>query len=171
MRDALADDVGLARGGAAVGLLLRKRAAGVVGTAELARVLLGRGLLAEAAVGVAAAHQQLRVFLIQPAPLGLHIGADRAADVRALVVVEPALGQGLVDHVHRALDETALVGVLDAQDELALSVAGNKIGIECGAQVAHVHVSCGGRRKTGAHLAGGDAGLRTSLYLSCCSSI
>jgi len=45
--------------------------------------------------------------------------------------------------------KAGLVGVLDAQDELAAAVAGDEIGVERGAQVAHVHVACGAGRETG----------------------
>ena len=155
--DALADDIGLSLGGEAVGLLPVHAAAGIVPAVEFAAVLLGLGLLAEAAVGVAALHQKLRVFLVERAALGLDVGGDGAADVRALVVLQVALGHGLVDHVHRALDQAALIGVLDAQDELALAVSGDQIGIERRAQVADVHVARGRGGKARAHLAGRDA--------------
>ena len=158
MRDALADDIGTALGGETVGLLAAHVAAGIVAPVKLAAVLLGLGLLAEAAVGVAALHQKLGVFLVERAALGLDVRGDGTADVRALVMLEVALGHGLVDHVHRALDQTALVGVLDAQDELALAVAGDEIRIERRAQVADVHVARGRGREARAHLAGRDAG-------------
>ena len=159
MRDALADDVGPSLGGKAVGFLARKAAAGIVTAVKVAAVLLALGLFAEAAVSVAALHQKLGVFLIEGPALGLDIGGHGAAHVGTLVVLKVALGHGFVDHVHRAFDETALVGVLDAQDELALAMAGDKIGIERRAQVAHMHVSGGRGREARAHLAGGDARL------------
>ena len=157
MGDALADNIGLPFGGEAVGLLPAHAAAGVVPAVEFAAVLLGLGLLAEAAVGVAALHQQLGVFLIEGPALGLDVGGDGSADVRALVMLQVALGHGLVDHIHRALHQAALVGVLNAQDELALAVSGDKIGIERRAQVADVHVARGRGGKARAHLAGRDA--------------
>ena len=152
----------LARRGARVGLLLREAAAGVDGLLEPAGLLLGLllvvvGVLAEAAVGVAALHEELGVVHIEPAALGLHIGADGAADVRALVVLEAAFGERAVDDVHRALDEPALVGVLDAEDELAAVRAGDKVGVERGAQVADVHIARGAGREARAHLAARDA--------------
>ena len=72
-------------------------------------------------------------------------------------MLEMALAQRLVDHVHRALDKAALVGVFDAQQELAARMAGDEIGIERRAQVAHVHVAGGRRGEAGAHLAVRDA--------------
>ena len=157
--DALADDERLAGGGAGVGLLVRKIAAGIVAAAEITAVLLALALLAEAAVGVAARHEQLRILSVEGAPLCLHVGADGAADIRALVVVEPALGQRLVDHVHRALDQTALIGILDAQDEGAARVAGDQPGVERRAQIADVHVSGGRGGEARAYRSSGDARL------------
>ena len=156
MGDALADDIGSALGGQTVGFLPGHVAAGVVPATPVAGILLGFGLLAEAAVGVAALHQQFCVFPVKGSALGLHIGGHGAAHVGTLVVLQVALGHGLVDDVHRALHQTALVGVLDAQDELALAVPGDQVGVERRAQVADVHISRGGGGKTGAHLAGGD---------------
>ena len=106
---------------------------------------------------MAALNEEFCVFAVEGAALGLHIGADGAADIRALVVVEVTFLERLVDHVHRALDQAALVGVLDAQQELAVRVARDEIGIERRAQIAHVHVSRGGGCKARAHLAVRDA--------------
>ena len=72
-------------------------------------------------------------------------------------MLKVALAQRLVDHVHRALNEAALVGVLDAQQEFAAGVARNEIGIERRAQIAHVHIARGRGGKARAHLAVGDA--------------
>ena len=150
---ALAYDKALARGGARVALLPAQAAAGVGGLFKAALALLVLGVGAEAAVGVSALHEQLGVLHVEPAPLGLDVGADRAADVGTLVVAEAALGQRAVDDVHRALDQAPLVGVLDAQYELALVSAGDQVGVQRGAQVADVHVSRGAGREACAHLA------------------
>ena len=157
VRDELADDIGPTLGGETVGLLAAHAAAGIVPAVKFAGVLLGGRLFAEAAVGMAALHEQLRVFLIEPAALGLHIGADRAADVRAFVVLEMALLHRPVYNVNSALDETPLIRVLNAENELALIVAGNEIGIERGTEIADVHVPRGRRGETRAYLARGDA--------------
>ena len=54
LRDTLANDVGLARGDARLGLFKRQVAAGIVRAVKFAAVLLALGLFAEAVVGVAA---------------------------------------------------------------------------------------------------------------------
>ena len=51
------------------------------------------------------------------------------------------------------LDETPLVGILNAENEGAAGVAGDEIGVERGAQVAHVHIARGGGGEARAHLA------------------
>ena len=157
VRDELADDIGSALGGQTVGLLAAHAAAWIVPAVKFAGVLLGGRLFAEAAVGMAALHEQLRVFLIEPAALGLHIGADRAADVRTFVVLEMALLHSPVYNVNSALDETPLIRVLNAENELALIVAGNEIGIERGTEIADVHVPRGRRGEPRTYLARGDA--------------
>ena len=75
--------------------------------------------LAEAAVGAAFFDEKLCIFAVEVPPLGLDIGADGAADVRAFVVIQAALGQGVVDDVDGAFDQAALVRVLNAQDKFA----------------------------------------------------
>ena len=151
--DALAYDIGLALGGEAVALLLRQRAAGVVPAVKLARVLLALRPLAEAAVGVPARNEQLGIFPVERAALGLDIRSDRTANVGPLVMLKMALRHSAVNYIHRALNEPPLIGVLDAQDELPAVSPRDKVGIERGTQVADVHISRGGGGKTGAHLA------------------
>ena len=154
--DALADHIGLPLGGKPVRFLPAHAAAGIVPPVKLAAVLLALGLFAEAAVGMAPLHQQLGIFLVKRPPLRLHIGGHRAAHIRAFIVLQVALGHSLIDHIHGALHQAALVRILNAEDELAAGVPGDEIGIERGAQVANVHISSGGRREAGAHFAGGN---------------
>ena len=113
----MADHVGLAGVHPGLGLLGVQGAAGVVGAVELAGVLLRFGFLAEAVVGVALLHQKAGILAVGVPPLGLDIGGHRAAHVGALVVVQPALRQGAVDHLCGALHLPSLVSVLDAQDK------------------------------------------------------
>ena len=105
---------------------------------------------AEAVVGLALCHQLLGILLEHAHPLTLNVGAHRAADVRALVPQQAGLPQGVVDDIHSALNVTALVGVLDAQDEGAVLVLGHQVSVQRGAQVANVHVAGGRGGKTGA---------------------
>src|SRR5699024_7331121 len=76
--------------------------------------------------------------------------ARRAADVGAFVPVQAGGAQRVVDDVGGALHIAALVGVLNAQDKGAALVLGLQVGVQRGAQVAHVHVAGGGGRKAGA---------------------
>ena len=80
--------------------------------------------LAEAVVRAAFFDEKLCVFAEEILPLGLDIGADGAADIGAFVVVQAALGHGVVDDVDRALDQAALVGILNAQDKFAAGRGG-----------------------------------------------
>ena len=156
MRDALADHIFLARGGSGFGLFPAEAAAGIVRPVELAGILLALRLLAEAVIGAALFHQQLGVLLVHAHALALDVGGHRPADVRPLVVLEMALGHRAVDHVRRAFDQAATVGVFNAEDELSAGMAGDQVCIQCRAQVAHMHVTRGRGGKTGAHFPCGD---------------
>ncbi len=154
--DLLADDVGLAGLHAAQGVLQRQVAAGIGGAVKVAAVLLGLALFAEAVVCAAFFHQQAGILAVGVPALGLDVGRHGAAHIGALVVGQAALGHGTVDDVHRTLHQTALVGVLDAEDKRAAVRAGDEPGIQRGAQIADVHVAGGRGGKAGTHLAGGD---------------
>ena len=156
--DLLADDVGLAGGQLGGHFLLGKIAAmpvvvghlagGALGLVQLVEPLLG----AEAVVGLARLDQLLGVLLEHAHPLTLDVGTHGTADIGALVPGQAGGLQGTVDDVGGALHQTALVGVLNAQDEGAAVVAGLQVGVQRGAQVAHVHVAGGRRRKAGANV-------------------
>ena len=158
--DLLPDHIGLPGVHPGLGLLGGEGAAGIVGPVKLAAVLLTLALAAEAVVGVALLHQQPGEVGVQAPPLGLDIGAHRAADVGALVPGQAALAQGGIDHLGGALHQAALVGVLDAEDEGAAAVPGDEPGVQGGAQVAHVHVAGGGGGEAGAHAALGNTRLQ-----------
>ena len=161
MRDALADDIGLAGLHAPQRLVTGKIPAGADMLSDLLAVLLAAGLLlvllAEAVVRAAAPDQKLGVFFEQAAPLGLHIRADRAADVGTLVMVEAAFAQRFINELHRAVHKAALIGIFNAENELAVMAAGNQPGIKRGTKVSDVHVARGAGRKAGADLAGRNA--------------
>ena len=157
MGDLLADDPRHTGVKTALHLFRGKIAAGVVLASEVAGVLFGFGLVAEAVIGVAALHEALGVGKIGVAPLGLHIRADRTADVGAFVVVKTAVAQRFINDLDRALYLAGLVGVLNAEQELAVRVAGDAPGVERRAQIAHVHIPRGARREAGAYLAVRDA--------------
>ena len=106
---------------------------------------------AEAVVGLARLDKLLGVLLEHVHALALHVGADGTAHVGALVPGQTGSLERAVDDVGSALDQTALVGVFNAQDEGTAVMAGLQIGVQCGAQVADVHIARGRRRKTGAN--------------------
>ena len=154
--DLLADDVRLTGGEALFHLFLGQVAAAaiVVGHLTVGALLGVEGfqtlLGAEAVICLAFSHQLLGILLEHAHALALDVGADGAADVRAFVPQQAGLPQGVVDDIHSALNVTALVGVLNAQDEGAVLVLGHQVGVQRGAQVANVHVAGGRGGKTGA---------------------
>ena len=155
--DPLTDHVGLT--GSQIGghFFLAQIPAGIVRPVKLAGVLLGFRLLAEAVVGCALFHQELGVGQIQVPALGLDIGAGGAAHVRAFIVIQMALLHGAVDHVRSTLHQTALIRILDPENESAVGVAGDEPGIERRSQVADMHIARGAGRKAGACFALRDA--------------
>ena len=160
VRDALADDEGFTGLHTLFCLRERQSAAGTDVLFDLAGrgfALVLVGFLAEAVIRAALFAQQLCVLAEQIAPLGLHVRPDRAADVRAFVMLEMALLHRPVYNVNSALNETPLIRVLNAENELALIVAGNEIGIERGTEIADVHVPRGRRGEPRTYLARGDA--------------
>ena len=169
LRDALADDIGLSGIHAGLGLLKGQRAAGIRCLFKVSSVLGTISLLTKTVIGLSLFHQQTGIPAIGVPPLRLNIGGHRTAHVGALVVVQAAFCQGLVNHIGSALHQAALVGVLNAQDEGAPGVAGDKPGVQRGAQVAHMHVARGGWRKPGAHLTFGYLGLHLLkiLHVKC----
>ena len=161
LRDALADDKGLSGGNSRFCFGKREIPAGADVLFDLLAVRLFGGFffrfLAEAVVCAALFAEELGVFAEQVAPLGLDIGTHGAAHIRTFIVRQAAFCHGLVDHVDRAVDQTALIGVFDAENELAAEVAGDEPGIECRSQVADMHIARGTGRKTGACFALRDA--------------
>ena len=156
MGNALADHKGLAGVRTGLGLSRAQGAAGIVMAFERIGRLLRFRFFAEAVVGVSALHQQSGIPAVQAAAFRLDVGTHGAAHVGTLVPVQAALAQGAVDDLGGALHQTALVGVLDAQKELAAAVAGDEPGVQGGAQIAHMHITGGGGGETGAHLPMGD---------------
>ena len=150
----LAHNERLAGRGLCVAFLAAEAAAGIGGLFKALGLLL---LFAEAAVGVTLFDEKVGILAVKCAALGLNIGADRAADVGAFVVIKAALGHRAVDNVNRALDQTLLIGVLDAENELSAVVACYKPCVQRGAQIAHMHISRGAGRKSRANLALGYA--------------
>ena len=158
LRDPLPDDIRLAGLHAPQRLLQRQIAAGISGAVKLAAVLLGGALFAEAVIRAAFFRQKPGILTVGVPALGLDIRGHGAAHVRTLVVVQTAFRHGAVDHIGGALHQTALIGVLDAQEERAAVAAGDEPGVQRRAQIAHMHIAGGGGGETGADTAAGDAG-------------
>ena len=106
---------------------------------------------AEAVVGLAFPDKLLCIGAIGVLPLALDIGAIFSANIGAFIVVQAHLLQGVVDHIHCALHQPFLVGILNAQDEFPLLGFGDEIFKQGGAQVAHVHKARGAGRETSAY--------------------
>ena len=159
----LTDDVGHARVQLGLNLLrgqvqavlvvLEHLAPGLGGGAALLQLLLG----AEAVVGVAGPNQLLGVGQVEVLALGLDVGAAGAAHIGALVPVHAAVPQGVVDDLRRALHVALLVGVLNAEDEVAAHLLGEEIPVERRAQSAQVQEARGGGGKACAYLLHGKS--------------
>ncbi|MCY1514001.1 hypothetical protein D9M68_485270 [compost metagenome] len=137
------------------------QAVAVVARGFLVGHLLGAHLVetlggAEAREGMPLADQLVGILLVDRAALALPVRAVRAADVRALVPLDAEPAQGVEDLLFGFAGRTQLVGILDAQDELAAV-------LPCEAQVeqsdiggADVRIAGGRRRDTGANGGHGD---------------
>ena len=108
-------------------------------------------LVAEAVVGLALLDELLRVLHINARAhaLTLHIGAVALVLVRSLIVQKTGFLERAVNNLGRSLDKSALVGVLDAENEGTVRVLGNEIRIECCPQVSDMHAPGGTRRISG----------------------
>ncbi len=89
--------------------------------------------------------QLVGVFLVNRAAFGLDVRTVRSADVGTFVVFQADHFHRFVDDVDRAGDEPFLIGVFDAQDELAARAFGNQIFVQSGSEVSDVHVARRGR--------------------------
>ena len=160
--DLLADDVRLTGGQLGVDLLLSQVAAvavvvghltgGALGLVHLVQAVLG----AEAVVSLAFLDELLGILFEHAHALALHIGADGAADVGAFVPGQAGGAQRAIDDVGSALDQAALVGILDTQNERTIVMACLQVSVQCGAQVADVHIARGRRRKPGTNVRHGE---------------
>ena len=151
-RHLLTDDIGNALVKLLPDLLLRQIAAvAVVAAADgLALQPLQTLLGAEAAVRLALSDQLFGIGQIHLLALRLHIGAKIAADVGTLVVLQACQLHGMINNVHRAVNQPFTVGVLDPQNKLAALRLRHQIFIQRRAQVAHVHKAGGTGRIPGA---------------------
>ena len=154
--------------GAALGLVLRDLLGG-----QVAAVAVVAGGLAGGAGGLAAGVQLLlgavavvrvtrvqelaRDVLVDVHALRLAVRRVRAADLGALVPVEAQPAHRVEQLVVRLLGVAGRVGVLDAEDERALVVPGERPVEQGGADQAHVGVTGGRGTETDANWGAGCA--------------
>jgi hypothetical protein len=81
----------------------------------------------EAVIGPALFKEGFGVFLIEPKPLGLDIGACRSPDVRALTPAEAEPGKGIVEILDKGIIETGPVRIFQAKYKGALLGLGEKV--------------------------------------------
>ena len=146
----LADDIGLTLRKIFFNLFLRQMQAVLVVHADfLAIDDLGQRrqslLCAEAAVGLSLVDQFLRVFAVNTGAhaLTLHIRANAAVLVGTFVLDEAGIGHCALDDIDSAFHIASLIGIFDPQNEIAVFVLGNQIGVKSGSEIAHMH-SAGG---------------------------
>ncbi len=132
---------------AAVAVVAGGLAGGAGGLAAGVELVLG----AVAAVGVAGVEQLLRDVLVQVHALRLTVRRVRAADLGALVPVEAQPAHRVEQLGVRLLGVAGRVGVLDAEDQSALVVLGERPVEQGGAHQAHVRVTGGRRTETDAY--------------------
>ena len=155
LRHVLPDDVRLAGRDAALHFLGGKVQAVLVVLERLAALLrflaAGAQLLlgAEAVIRLAGLHELLGVGQIHVLALALYVRTIVAADVGTFVPLHADAFQRAVDHVDRAGHVAALIGILDAEDELSAVRSGVQVRVQRAAEVSEVHIARRGRGKSG----------------------
>ena len=155
LRHILPDDVRFACGDAALYVLGGKVQTVFVvfeGFAALCRFLAALGELllgAEAIVCLARLHKLFGIGQVHILALALHIGTEITAHVGTFVPLHADALQRAVDHVDRAGNVAALIGVLNAQNELSAVCLGVQVRIERASEVSEVHISRRRRGKSG----------------------
>ncbi len=131
----------------------------------VARRLAGRSLRdahllepfrrAEALEGVTRREQLLRILAIDARAFALTVRAVRTADVGAFVPRQPAPAQRLEDRALALGRAAGVVGILDAQHELAAVLAGETIVDQRDVRRANVRIAGRRRRDAGANASSG----------------
>ena len=93
---------------------------------------------AVAAVCVSVRYQGVGGFVVKLQSLRLIVWPERPANVGAFVPVQPQPGERLEQHLDRAFHVAVLVGILDANDEVAVIAPGEKPGEDRGSNVAYM---------------------------------
>ncbi len=102
-------------------------------------------LRAKAQVGFALFHQALGMLAVDRETVALAIGRVRAADVGTFIPIDAEPFQIFQQLVFVARFTALKVSILDAQNHGAAGLTGEKPVIKCGAGVAHMQLSSGGR--------------------------
>ena len=103
---------------------------------------------AEAVIRFALFHQLLCIIHIQTHAFALHIGAVFAADIGAFIMLKPCHFHGFINDIQRALHQTALIGILNTQDEFPTLRFCDEVFIKRSTQVADMHIARRGRGKS-----------------------
>ncbi len=131
----------------ALAIVPRRRAARLLLLAHLLQALRRT----VAIVRVTGREQALNIFRIDRQALRLNVRSVRAADVRSLVPVQAEEAQRVHNQFQSVLDFAFLIGVFDAQDELAAGVPRPQPDEQRGTQTADVRRAGGAGRKADAH--------------------
>ena len=101
----------------------------------------------EAAIRLALIDEFLRIFAVDSGAhaLALHIGADSAVFLRAFILDQTGLFHSPLDDLDSALHIAALVCIFNAENEIAVFMFGDQIGIERRTQISYMHASRGTR--------------------------
>src|ERR1700730_14657215 len=110
-----------------------------------------------APIGCTELRQLLGVALVEVRPLRLDVGRMRAADLGSFVPLQAEPAERLDDERLAPRDVALLVGVLDAQDELTVTVACSQPRKQRGANRSEMQRARGRWREAGAHRRAGVA--------------
>ena len=99
------------------------------------------------------------LIIIEILALGLNVRAVIAAHVGAFVPVHAAALQGVVNDLGRALHKALLIGILNAEDELAAVLFGKEVIIQGGSEAAEMHEARGAGGKPGTYFHGDEASI------------
>ena len=144
----------LIRGQVTAAARIALRAPGSARGLALGLEFLGRAV---AGVGVTGLDEPARDIGVDVHALGLAVGAVVAADLGALVPVQPEPAQGVQQHEVGVLGVALGVGVLDAEDEGAAMVASEGPVEERGARHADMGIARGRGAEAHANIGGRHA--------------
>ena len=153
LMNGLADNIRLAGGNAGARLFKAQALAGIFELDVLFVVFLLVGVSGgtETIMRAAQFYQFMRVFGIQRLALRLNVRTVIAADVRPFVPVHADSFQRVVNDFFGTLDKTLLVRIFNTENEVAAVGFGDEILVQCGSQVADVHIAGRAGGKSGSY--------------------